>query len=179
MPVKFHRRFGRMYCFHLQVRRQASKWSESSPICLRPLFSWILAGLGLCSWRWRECVPPKRRWAKERDITCQKMVLFIVTVLRKSDPKFLLSEYAEHLKGFQWTLWGCQQADKWGEYLDLNEASNSETKNIMHEERLLCPRMWQCAVCLICTYLLSTWELKFSRIMRSFVTCMLHHTLLE
>jgi hypothetical protein len=50
--------------------------------------SWLLMNLFLRPWRWRLCVPPKRRFKLDRlhGVISQKMILFITTAVKTSNP---------------------------------------------------------------------------------------------
>jgi hypothetical protein len=82
--LKFNRRFGETYHLHLQGRRisrarnqRESRWQAGH-----------LARLILPPWRWRRYVLPKRRLIFNRlqGVISQKMVLFITTAVRTSNP---------------------------------------------------------------------------------------------
>jgi hypothetical protein len=70
-PLSFNRRFGGTYCLHLQGRR--NKFSKN--LFFRP-------------WRWRRYVLPKSQLTLKEihGVISQKMVLFITTAVRTSNP---------------------------------------------------------------------------------------------
>jgi hypothetical protein len=63
---------------------QKSKRSKKSAISRRQRESWFI----LRHWRWRLYVPPNRRWtsAEPDGVTVEKIVLWIVTAVRTSNP---------------------------------------------------------------------------------------------
>jgi hypothetical protein len=60
IAVEVHWRFGGTYCLHIQDRRVSH--ARSWDVLYHLLVVWLLASL-LLPWRWRQYVPPKRRWA--------------------------------------------------------------------------------------------------------------------
>jgi hypothetical protein len=85
--LKVNRRFGGTYRLHLQGRRirRASNQRESRRQAEQ---GWFLARLILRPWRWRQYVTPKRRltFTGLHGVISQKIVLFITTALRTSNP---------------------------------------------------------------------------------------------
>jgi hypothetical protein len=84
-PLSCIRRFGGTYRLHLQGRRirsarnqQASRW----------LACWFLPELILTPWKWRRCVPPKRRLTLNglRGIISQKIILYKTTASYSRSP---------------------------------------------------------------------------------------------
>jgi xanthosine utilization system XapX-like protein len=98
--LKDNRRFRRTYRLHLQGRRiiRARKLSESmwqlpSQALLATCFhAGFLLGIILRLCRWRRYVPPKLRWNFNglHGVVSQKVVRFITTAVRTSDPESIL-----------------------------------------------------------------------------------------
>jgi hypothetical protein len=80
-PLKVNRRFGGTY--HLNIH---------SSVC-HLLSRWFFPRLVLWSWRWRRHVPPKRRLTVNglQGVISHKIVLFITTAVRPSNPTLVLS----------------------------------------------------------------------------------------
>jgi hypothetical protein len=80
----FNRRVGETYRLHLQGRRNKfSKNQHASHL----LPCWFLLNLFLRPWRWRRYVPPKRRLKLDGlHVISQKMILFITTAVKTSNP---------------------------------------------------------------------------------------------
>jgi hypothetical protein len=78
-PLSFNRRFGGTYRLHLQGRRNGFSKPASK----------------VASWRWRRYVPPKRRLKPNRlhGIISQKMILFITTAVKTSNPTIIKHVY--------------------------------------------------------------------------------------
>jgi hypothetical protein len=79
-PSGFNRRFGRTYRLHLQGR--INKFGKNQQA------SWFLLNLFIRPWRWRRYVPPKRRLKLGgiHGAISQKMILFITTAVKTSNP---------------------------------------------------------------------------------------------
>jgi hypothetical protein len=71
------------------IKTRISSWQDYSACHL--LSRWCLAQLISRPWRWRRYVPPKRRLTLNRlhGVISQKMVLFILTAVRTSNPTSL------------------------------------------------------------------------------------------
>jgi hypothetical protein len=85
-PLRVNRHYGGTCRLHLQDRRISQARNQrkgcGSACCL------LHTGLILRSWRWRRYVPPKRRLTFNglHGIISQKIVLFITTAVRTSNP---------------------------------------------------------------------------------------------
>jgi hypothetical protein len=92
-PLKVNRRFGGTCRLHLQSRkisraRHQRGSRRQNRRCLLPAYLLVLADFFLRPWKWRRYATPKRRLQLSRlhGVISQKMVLFITTAVRASNP---------------------------------------------------------------------------------------------
>jgi hypothetical protein len=91
-PLSVKRPFGGTYRLHLQVRKTSLTSGGILPTCFHACF---LFRLFFRPWRWRRYVPPKLRLTLNglhRGIS-QKMVLFITTAVRTSNPTQIFMKF--------------------------------------------------------------------------------------
>jgi hypothetical protein len=86
--LRCNQRFEGTYRLHLQGRR---KYFSKNHL----LTCWFLLKFFLRPWRWRRYVPPKRRLHLNRlhGVTSEKMILFITTAVKTSNPTKLSISY--------------------------------------------------------------------------------------
>jgi hypothetical protein len=78
------------FCSHRILNTESSNFLKNQQVSRWLLTSWFLLELFLRPWRWRRYVPPKRRLQLNRihGVTSQKMILFITTAMKTSNPTF-------------------------------------------------------------------------------------------
>jgi hypothetical protein len=94
-PASFNLRFGGIYRLHLQGR--INKFSKNQ-LASRWQASLFLLNLFVRPWRWRRYIPPKRRLKLDglHGIISQKMILFITTATKTSNPKCVVTRLNKH-----------------------------------------------------------------------------------
>jgi hypothetical protein len=96
-PLKVYRWFGGICCLDLQGRTLIlARNHHEAAICLLPTSLWFLAWLIVRPWRRRRYVPPKHRVTFNGQVVIsQNMNLFIVTVVRTSNPTSLAYDFRQ------------------------------------------------------------------------------------
>jgi hypothetical protein len=84
--LKVNLRFRGTYRRHLQDRRISRARNQTRHL----LPHWFLTRIILRPWRWKRYIPPKRKFTFNglNSLICQKIVLFITTIVRTSNPTF-------------------------------------------------------------------------------------------